>query len=158
MDDTHGISGDSAAPSAPTMSDLMDKLNFVCQQLTTLTNTVNSMRDEIVNLKTENQGLRTEIEELKKRDQTIEVLKAENDFFWQRLCKLEEELDRLEDHSRRNNVVLYGIAETERESFEMCANKVVSVLNDFFPEKQWSPTDIERAHRFEAVHRENLGL
>ena len=60
--------------------------------------------------------------------------------------KLKGAIDRLENQSRRNNLVLHGIEETETETWEECEQKV----GDELQEKLGIHTDdilVERAHR-----------
>lgn len=64
-----------------------------------------------------------------------------------RVKELEDEVDRLERYSRRNNVMLYGLPEDEGETYEVSANKAMQTLKRYFPEKDWHRDDIERAHR-----------
>ena len=64
-----------------------------------------------------------------------------------RLDQVEEEADRLEAFSRRDNVVLYGIEDEHGESFDRCKDKVLNILNSNMSEKQWTRNDIVRAHR-----------
>ncbi|KAK7480548.1 hypothetical protein BaRGS_00028210 [Batillaria attramentaria] len=60
---------------------------------------------------------------------------------------LENDIDALESHSRRNNLKFIGIPEQEREDFDSCAAKVVQTLNMYSVQKSWSVNHIERAHR-----------
>ena len=60
---------------------------------------------------------------------------------------LEDDLDRLEGQSRRDNLRFYGLPENENEFYESCATAMVDLLNKNFTNKQWSLQDITRAHR-----------
>lgn len=60
---------------------------------------------------------------------------------------LEEDLDRLEAQSRRDNLRLFGLPEGGDDSYENCASTVLDLLNKNFASKQWTDHDITRAHR-----------
>eukprot|EP00745_Piridium_sociabile_P004745 TRINITY_DN1285_c0_g1_i1.p1 TRINITY_DN1285_c0_g1~~TRINITY_DN1285_c0_g1_i1.p1 ORF type:complete len:154 (-),score=33.74 TRINITY_DN1285_c0_g1_i1:24-485(-) len=60
-----------------------------------------------------------------------------------------DEIERLEEFSRRDNLRLFGIAQSsDSESFSMCASAVTSALNSVEgSSKTWTDEDIVRAHR-----------
>ena len=58
--------------------------------------------------------------------------------------KFDEKLDRLEAYSRRENLLLFGIPESDKEN---CVEKVLQTVRTALPDKQWSDDDIVRAHR-----------
>ncbi|KAL8558821.1 hypothetical protein ACOMHN_046403 [Nucella lapillus] len=61
---------------------------------------------------------------------------------------LQDEVDRLESFSRRNNVRLFGIPESARaEDFDMCAETVKKTLQNDIPQINWDNDPVERAHR-----------
>nr|KAG5704247.1 hypothetical protein BaRGS_012535 [Batillaria attramentaria] len=62
-------------------------------------------------------------------------------------ARYEEELDKLEAFSRRDNLRFFGLTETPGETFDSCAAKVVECLQGTVPNKTWSEDDIVRAHR-----------
>jgi hypothetical protein len=88
-------------------------------------------------------------EELKNSDKKIKVLEEEIDKLkeiprWGE--EIKNKMVEQEDRSRRNNLRFEGIPETEGESWDDCANKVVN----FLQERLQMKTDficIERAHR-----------
>ena len=61
--------------------------------------------------------------------------------------ELEEKVDKLEGFSRRDNLKFFNIPQSADEDYEACAMKVVHVLRDSVPSKQWCRDDIVRAHR-----------
>ncbi|KAK7473778.1 hypothetical protein BaRGS_00035001 [Batillaria attramentaria] len=63
------------------------------------------------------------------------------------LAGLEDDIDKLERYSRRNNVLLYGVAEEARETYDSCCEKVITTLQKYMPGKEWKPEDVERCHR-----------
>ncbi|KAL8567955.1 hypothetical protein ACOMHN_029130 [Nucella lapillus] len=61
---------------------------------------------------------------------------------------LQDEVDRLESFSRRNNVRLFGIPESARaEDFDTCAETVKKTLQNDIPQINWDNDPVERAHR-----------
>jgi len=79
------------------------------------------------------------VSELKESKDRLKVLELENE-------KLKSVVDRLENQSRRNNLILHGIDEQENESWESCETKVKQVLQDEFGIDATN-LPIERAHR-----------
>nr|KAG5687901.1 hypothetical protein BaRGS_029898 [Batillaria attramentaria]KAG5699159.1 hypothetical protein BaRGS_014458 [Batillaria attramentaria] len=68
-----------------------------------------------------------------------------------RLNQMQEEfdkkVDKLESFSRRDNLKFFGIPETTGETFVICARKIVDVLKNTVPNRDWKTEDIIRAHR-----------
>nr|KAG5712679.1 hypothetical protein BaRGS_029734 [Batillaria attramentaria] len=68
-----------------------------------------------------------------------------------RLGKLQEDLEnkvnKLEAFSRRDNLRFFGVSESANETFDVCARRVVDILCEAMPDKEWKPEDIIRAHR-----------
>ncbi|KAL8580971.1 hypothetical protein ACOMHN_017537 [Nucella lapillus] len=61
---------------------------------------------------------------------------------------LQDEVDRLESFSRRNNVRLFGIPESARaEDFDTCAETVKKTLQNDILQINWDNDPVERAHR-----------
>ena len=61
---------------------------------------------------------------------------------------LKNKLAYLEDQSRRNNIVIYGIPESNEESWADCEEKVIDNLNEKLKlEIPLDKSKIERAHR-----------
>ena len=55
--------------------------------------------------------------------------------------------DKLEGFSRRDNLEFFNIPQSAAEDYETCVTKVVSILQDTVPNRQWCRADIVRAHR-----------
>ena len=77
--------------------------------------------------------------ELKDLCDRVDALEKEN-------RQLKNAVDRLENQSRRNNLVFYGIDESDNETWEKCEESVRTVLADKFSVKA-EEIEIERAHR-----------
>ena len=74
---------------------------------------------------------------------------------FERLQHLEEQVERLETQSRRNNVKIFGVPVTGRQSYDNCAKLVVELLNQYAVFKRWGQDDVERAHRIGKADRSN---
>ncbi|KAK7106041.1 hypothetical protein V1264_017344 [Littorina saxatilis] len=63
---------------------------------------------------------------------------------------VDDELDKLEAFSRRDNLKFFNVPQTDtsgKESYDECATALINVLHNTVPDKQWSRDDIVRAHR-----------
>ena len=119
--------------------------------LTTATNTVSSLDSWCRSLQTDNDQLKQDVRYLSAKCAILEG-QCENLYDWKDhfvgICfDTEDELDRLEMFSRRNNIKFFNVYEGPNESYTDCVRKVVQLLNRFYPIKTWSTSDIERAHR-----------
>jgi hypothetical protein len=90
------------------------------------------MSDEFDAFKKELLSFKEENKEMKKE---IELLKCEND-------KLKNELSNLQSYSRRDNVVVTGVAETKNESVNEVFNSISKAIGSSL-----SSRDISVAHR-----------
>ncbi len=66
------------------------------------------------------------------------------------VAHLTNELDRLEGYSRRENVRFYGIAEGKNmheETADVCMRKMLALLQEVIPSRDWKRRDIVKAHR-----------
>lgn len=126
-------------------TDMDQKLHDVGESIRhTVEASSQALRQDISKLQEDIDSVGEKVDENRER---IERLEEENRLLAKGLAGMERELDMLESRSRRSNVRFFGIAESVGESFQTCADKVVSVLNEFFPCKTWEASDVERAHR-----------
>eukprot|EP00745_Piridium_sociabile_P006242 TRINITY_DN14019_c0_g1_i7.p2 TRINITY_DN14019_c0_g1~~TRINITY_DN14019_c0_g1_i7.p2 ORF type:complete len:522 (-),score=104.05 TRINITY_DN14019_c0_g1_i7:3624-5189(-) len=127
------------------MSDMDQKLHGVGESIRqSIEDSSQSLKKDISSLQS---SIATVDDKVERNSEHISRQEAENIMLTNRLTAMEEDLDRLESHSRKNNVKMFGIPESVGESFQACADKVVATLNEFFTEKVWSARDVERAHR-----------
>ena len=75
----------------------------------------------------------------------VEQLEEENQFIKDRLRNLEEKLDSAENHSKRNNLLFYGIPTAAGETWSDCEDKVMNIIKTDM--KITDGVAIERAHR-----------
>ena len=74
----------------------------------------------------------------------VEQLEEENQFIKDRLRNLEEKLDSAENHSKRNNLLFYGIPTAAGETWSDCEDKVMNIIKTDM--KITDGVAIERAH------------
>ena len=60
---------------------------------------------------------------------------------------VEDEIDKLEQYSRKENVLLHGIPVSDSETYDSMRRKVSNILNKNLHTNKWKETDIVRAHR-----------
>lgn len=112
-----------------------DKLESNYQTLTTA---VHSNKDDVEYLFNSNQENKEIIADFSSAMSSVQ----------DEMSKLHTEIERLEEFSRRDNLRLYGVPETEEhENYDACAKAVADVLNSVEGQKKWTPDDIARAHR-----------
>ena len=75
----------------------------------------------------------------------VEQLEEENQFIKDGLRNLEEKLDSAENHSKRNNLLFYGIPTAAGETWSDCEDKVMNIIKTDM--KITDGVAIERAHR-----------
>lgn len=76
-------------------------------------------------------------------------MKEENFNLKKQVKELENKVDYLENQSRRNNLVIYGLQEDNAESWQDTENKARAFVSDFF-KITLEERDVERAHRLDA--------
>lgn len=152
------IAGDKGADAGgakkqPTNADIMGSLLDLTSRMETNFRRVDSKCDEV---KDEMQQLRQEYSELKDevKDLREEVsqLKERNDFLERTNVDLHEacnslsrKTDDLENRSKRNNLIFFGLGRSDNETNEDCEN----ILQDLFTDTLELAEDVEldRAHR-----------
>ncbi|XP_067685332.1 uncharacterized protein [Haliotis asinina] len=77
----------------------------------------------------------------------LNVLKNENTNLTERIGFLEKKIDTLEAHSRRSNLIFYGLTENKGETWEQTESKVRSFCKDKEIIEDIDTVPIERAHR-----------
>nr|KAG5692364.1 hypothetical protein BaRGS_007977 [Batillaria attramentaria] len=145
-----------------TVITLSDIQRIIDQQTRVIDEKLGPLRADISDVRTSVQAIATDIAELKQRTLTLETscekLSDRHDDLVESVedlaedlkdlqARYEEEIDKLEAFSRRDNLRLFGLAETPNETFESCAAKVIECLQGTVPNKTWSEDDVVRAHR-----------
>jgi len=85
-------------------------------------------------------------EKLTKQNEELDELKMTCESYDNRLEYVEQKVEEIERRDRRNNVILYGVPEVERESFEDSERLFIKTVNKAVPD-QLQDADVVRAHR-----------
>ncbi|KAK7502879.1 hypothetical protein BaRGS_00005828 [Batillaria attramentaria] len=88
---------------------------------------------------------RTCMNDIEALNSKCEILEAENSVLREKVEKMGTKLDDLENRSRRNNLIFYGIDMAQKESWADCETKVRHVIDRVL--KISDRVSIERAHR-----------
>lgn len=88
-------------------------------------------------------------EKLEKQEQKISKLEEENACLRESLRQIEDKQDDLENRSRRNNLIFYGVPEQENtpETWEECGRKILNIILNDMKVTGITERDVERAHR-----------
>ena len=109
-------------------TDILDCMNAqmssITSQLTELVGSVRKIGDDVI-------ALRLKVAE---QDKEISVIKEKYEEAKDRLVETERQLEIMEQHSRRNNLLIHGIAEDERESTQVCERKTIDAINEVIPQ------------------------
>nr|KAG5706780.1 hypothetical protein BaRGS_004115 [Batillaria attramentaria] len=107
------------------LDSLRSEVNDTC---TTLKSDMNDLKEEVLNLKARNEELLQENLDLRDR-----------------LHEMDSKIDDLENRSRRNNLLFYGISRPENETNEECEKAVQDFLTDKLELEE--PVSFDRVHR-----------
>ena len=113
------------------------KFDVMQHQLSHLTQTADNLKTELSSLKEKVSSVSAEQTESKNK--IIEL--------HQRVDKLEEDRERAEQYSRRENVIFHGVPEQPNESFSSTRSMITQLLNTHVTSKKWNESDILRTHR-----------
>lgn len=88
-------------------------------------------------------------EKLEKQEQKITKLEEENMRLRESLKQLEGKQDDLENRSRRNNLIFYGVPENQNtpETWDDCGRKILDIIVNDIKLEGITDRDVERAHR-----------
>lgn len=119
--------------SADVLAYLQDMRSEFRTDLSSLNNKIDDISLTINNLKAEN-----------------ESLKEENKRLWAEIDGMKKKTDRIEGHTRRNNLRINGIDGTLNESWSETERKVREFVTDDLNMPEMGDVDIERAHRMQS--------
>ena len=104
---------------------------------------IQKMADTLTNMQGELGEIKAKLIHHEKFIEDISDRQAEMD---SKLQHLEEIQERQEQRSRRDNVILYNVPETDNETFEDSENKFLETVNDVLP-NLLECKDVKRSHR-----------
>ena len=100
-------------------------------------------------------NMRKDISTMKDRVHTLEgyqrETKKEMNTLHDRIASLENENERAEQYSRRENAILHGIGELPGENYPSLRSRIISLLNKHISVKPWSECDFQRIHRLGSI-------
>jgi len=141
----HSLSSKLDDARNTTHTSLSSITSKIDQMATTMNDNYRTLRQDLGHLKRDVTAAQQQIGANKcEIDRLIQVNERTN----QLVFSLQEEVDKLASHSRRNNLKFFGVAESgEQESYDKCRDTILNILNEFVVDKAWYPNDIDRAHR-----------
>nr|KAG5691046.1 hypothetical protein BaRGS_003076 [Batillaria attramentaria] len=160
-------------PNSDNDNSLLGEMQKMLQEMFTeqerkLTECIASVRDQVAEMSKSLDMLHGEVTDLRERTERLESTTeamchksceqmAAIDSLEKRLNQMQEEfdkkVDKLESCSRRDNLKFFGIPETTGETFVIRARKIVDVLKNTVPNRDWKTEDIIRAHRSRTLKR-----
>ena len=140
-----------------TCSDLRTTCEFIQTEVSQMKSKVSQLESDMEERKQQENIINLDIDALDTKVEDLEVNLNEMRVDRGYIDALEQNIDRLESYSRRDNVIFYGIGEEEgnpnddygNESYAECKKKVLKVLQEcvWSEGKVWNERDIVRAHR-----------
>nr|KAG5708756.1 hypothetical protein BaRGS_031910 [Batillaria attramentaria] len=126
------------------MTDVWRKLCLAVDKLDSVGKEVEEIRGVLFELRRENDSLKTELAKCKV-EATEQRRMAEEAKYEAALAR--ERAEDLEQYGRRNNVRVFGVPETDKETAEQCEQKVLKIIQD---KLQLSGI---QSHHIDALHR-----
>ncbi len=162
---TQGNQSPGQSPTSPTMptgSGIMTQDDFqscVMSSLKMLIDGQKDMKSELESFKKEiNQTIESQMEQIEELKSANEELKTENNSQWDHInqtrnyvSRLFNEVNKVERYTRKNNLRIVGLAETEGE------NVKIMVREMFFTKFSLEDIEIERAHRDGKIYKDRNG-
>jgi len=131
--------------------DIRKELQDLKTERVDLRETCSGLNKEIGDVKKSFKKMEIEINDLKENRNVVNLdlaaIAPKLDELIDRVDKVEDEADKLESVTRRDNVRIYGVPEDTGETFEHCKVKILELLNEHVTKKVWNARDIVRAHR-----------
>ena len=123
---------------------IMSAINKVESNLESLRKSVDNLNQEVHSVK--NRVKEIEGEQDVQRLDIIECGETMSKLD-ERIMKLEEATEKQAQYSRRENVILHGVAEQQNNDYDSVRKHVTQILKNNVTSKSWQESDILRAHR-----------
>ena len=140
----------SSSPSSqtsgdePTLKDLMASQKVMMESLNNMNSKFDVLSGDVRDMKDMFSGLAEEVSNLRAENKT---LIEENERLTERVEWLERKTDDLEGHSKRNNVIFYGVHREQNETNEECEERVKEMLTDKLDLSTHREVEFDRLHR-----------
>ena len=146
------MSGDVETNPGPGYNDVMKELKEFRQAneelLKDLKTEMTSLKKEVTNLRTDLDTVKGRVDQCERDIDTIhDEFKGDMFTFSSRLERIESQIEKQEIYSRRDNLIFHGVPNEENETQTTTQEKIVKLLNDNVPEREWSGDDFVRVHR-----------
>ena len=109
------------------MTEFQDSMN---SQMSTITSQLTALMESMKKIGDDMTAMKLKIAE---QDREISIVKDGYEDTRIRLMETERQLEILEQQNRRNNILLHGIAEVDRESIQVCEEKTIDAINSVIP-------------------------
>ena len=126
------------------ISNLTTSVQSVQVALSDVNNKINAISDDVTILKDRLTAVEDRQETLHLDSEYIEELHGRMS---DRVNEVEDEIDKLEQYSRRENVLLHGVEMSDNENYDTMRQKVANLLNNKLNTNKWKDSCILRAHR-----------
>ena len=113
------------------------KFDTIQLQFAELSSSVKCIKDDITTVNLKMASLSSNVSDIDRDMKDVQ----------NRVAAIEEETEKQEQYSRRENILLYGVGELPGESFDNVRSRITSILNSNVSAKKWQDADIVRAHR-----------
>ena len=113
------------------------------------------LKSDLLSLNVKMDELSGSVQELKQEN---EALKRENSEIKSELRRMSERMDKLEGHSRRNNLRIVGVKGRYDENWDQTELRVREVLDEKLQMTNHNEIEIERAHRLKGRDKETCPI
>ena len=137
------LCGDVEANPGPVSAESKEILDEIRALRQEQNENFNDLRKEMKTVQAEIRGIKDQLE-VQRLD--IDAVNTLVEGVEDRVCLVEGEVERLEQYSRRENVILYGLPEENNESGDRCRGVVLECFNSS-TKKIWDHKDFTRVHR-----------
>ena len=120
-----------------TQNEVKTQLKEISDSVDTMKKDLSSVTDRVKHVEEDQEIQRLDIEALL---ETIAALET-------RVHELEVDAEKQSQYSRRENIILHGVAEESNEDYEKIRKRVTQIFNNNVKCKTWQETDILRSHR-----------
>ena len=139
------LCGDIEENPGPSMEETVPKLEGIISRLEE--KLASEIREMARSLNTTTHLVELLTRQLRDTEKDMQDMKKRSSDRERKIEELNQELDRQQIFSRRDNVVFYGIPEV-RDGAEDCASALAEVINSHnCSDRVWSEDDFDRAHR-----------
>ena len=124
---------------------LKASLDDVTSSVSKLKDDVNTLKDQFSTIQDKHDNIQLDVV-----SNAVSISSVE-----ERLSILENAIEKQEQNSRRENVILHGVPERENENVDNARKRVCDLFNANVKSKHWLEVDLLRAHRLGGKRQDN---